>query len=177
MSNLLEKLRDEMKVRGCTPATINSKAVAVVLDIVSNSGDAYTTLWEKESATSRRIQELEREVREIERKKRRIDNTIASTQEKIDELISVGKEVRDYVELFHKSLSECETEEGRDAMRRAQVFVNSVEVNTKYDNTAFIASLGAILSDGKIGAIGELKKINPKIPTIDAISKRITAEF
>ena len=49
-------------------------------------------------------------------------------------------------------------------MRRAQMFVNSVDVETKYDNTAFIVALGAILSDGKIGAIEELRKINPRMP-------------
>lgn len=47
-------------------------------------------------------------------------------------------------------------------MRRVQVFKNEVKIDTKYDNTAYIIALGAILSDGAIGAIDELKKINAK---------------
>ena len=48
-------------------------------------------------------------------------------------------------------------------MRAAQVFVNAVSVDTKYDNTAFIIGLAAILSKNGIGAMDELKKINSKV--------------
>jgi hypothetical protein len=43
------------------------------------------------------------------------------------------------------------------------MFVNSVNIDSKYDNTAFIVGLAAILSNGECGAISELKKINPKL--------------
>ena len=51
-------------------------------------------------------------------------------------------------------------------MRIARMFVNMVDVDTKYDNTAYIIGLAAILSRGGINAIGELKKINKKLPDV-----------
>ena len=154
--SLLDDLRDEMKKRGCTDSQINSKAVAVVLDIVSSSGNKYTAIQEEEKECSRLIREFRYEKRELEHKKAELKDMAYA--------INCREEyVTKYIESFNNSLAECETEEGRDAMRRAQVFVNSVSIDTKYDNTAFIASLGAILSDGKIGALEEYRKINPKI--------------
>jgi hypothetical protein len=47
------------------------------------------------------------------------------------------------------------------------MFVNTVSVETKYDNTAFIIGLAAILSNGRINPISELKKINKKLPDVD----------
>lgn len=154
--SLLDDLRDEMKKRGCTDSQINSKAVAVVLDIVSSSGNKYTAIQEEEKECSRLIREFRFEKRELEHKKAELKD-MAYTINCREEYVTK------YIESFNNSLAECETEEGRDAMRRAQVFVNSVSIDTKYDNTAFIASLGAILSDGKIGALEEYKRINPKI--------------
>ena len=74
------------------------------------------------------------------------------------------QETRNYIDVFLKAISDCETQEARDALRTAQMFINSVSVDTKYDNTAFIIGLASILSQGKTGAIDELRKINPKIP-------------
>ena len=71
----------------------------------------------------------------------------------------------DYVENFFTALETCETDKGRDALRAAQMFVNSVTIDSKYDNTAFIIGLASILSQGNVGPIEELKKINNKIPS------------
>ena len=153
----LDCLREEMARRGCTKAQIESKTAAVVLDILANSGDKYTKLAETEG-------ELDRKIRGLELMKSRLEREIQRKRwdlERIQEGVQSDKE---YIEAFNRSLTMCETEEGRDAMRRAQMFVNSVDVETKYDNTAFIVALGAILSDGKIGAIEELRKINPRMP-------------
>ena len=64
---------------------------------------------------------------------------------------------------FNESLKNCETPEARDAMRAAQVFVNAVNVDSKYDNTAFIIGLSAILSKNGVGPLETLKKMNPKL--------------
>ena len=72
--------------------------------------------------------------------------------------------VKKYIEKFERSLSECETPEGRDAMRKMQIFINNVNVETKYDNTAYIVGLSAILGNSPISPVDELKKINTKLP-------------
>ena len=44
------------------------------------------------------------------------------------------------------------------------MFINSTDVNTKYDNTAYIIGLASILSgDTNSSPIAQLKKINPKL--------------
>lgn len=72
----------------------------------------------------------------------------------------------EYIEKFNKSLDECETKEGRDALRLAQVFVNSVNTNTDQNNTAFINGLACILSRGECGSLfNGFKKLNAKDQT------------
>ena len=154
----LDCLREELKRRGMINAQIESAVVAVVLDIVANSGDKYTKIREAEHETSKRLKELEWQVENAERKLRRM-----RTEE--EELRQRREQFEDYIGKFNKGLNECETAEGRDAMRTAQVYINSVDVDTKYDNTAYIIGLASILSNGKISAIEELKKINKKIPS------------
>ena len=44
------------------------------------------------------------------------------------------------------------------------MFIDSVDVATKYDNTAYIIGLASILSNGSMDAIAELRKINNKLP-------------
>ena len=70
------------------------------------------------------------------------------------------RETEEYIKKFLDSIEKCETAEARDTMKTAQMFVNSVDVDTKYDNTAFIIGLASILSNGQINGIDELKKIN-----------------
>ena len=57
----LDCLREELKRRGMINAQIESAVVAVVLDIVANSGDKYTKIREAEHETSKRLKELEEE--------------------------------------------------------------------------------------------------------------------
>ena len=156
----LDCLREEMAKRGCNKAQIESKAVAVVLDILSNGGTINTDVWEAEHKLKWCKYEHQAEENRHEREIKSIQTRLANMREQTTSLM---EEAREYIEAFNKSLSECESAEGRDAMRRAQVFVNSVDVDTKYDNTAYIIGLAAILSDGKMGAINELKKFNPKM--------------
>lgn len=71
----------------------------------------------------------------------------------------------EYIEKFNKSLDECETKEGRDALRLAQVFVNSVNTNTDQNNTAFINGLACILSRGECGSLfNGFKKLHAEDP-------------
>lgn len=154
-----DALREELKNRGCNSAQCESKVVGVVLDIVSNNKDLYSKLQEEEQTETKRLREIENEIKFTR-------NKLRSIQFQCDKLMRDKEWMVDYIQRFNEALAECETPEGRDAMKRAQVFVNSVSVDTKYDNTAFIIGLSAILSEGKIGSIQELKKINPKIPEV-----------
>ena len=152
----LDYLRDELAERGLSKTQIESKSVAVVLDVIANTGERYTNLHDEEVRASNKLYKLERisEVKERE---------LRELEFRLNELKREMREYEDYINEFNKSLLECETQEGRDAMRIAQMFVNSVDVDTKYDNTAYIIGLASILSGGKINAINELKKINKKI--------------
>ena len=162
--NGLDCLREEMEKRGCNKAQIESKSVAVVLDIVANSGDKYTKIQEEEANLTRAIAKKEKEIRNLDW---RIDNRESRLRE-LDRKIEIKEQKAEYdntyIEEFYQALNDCETPEGRDAMKRAQTFINSVDVDTKYDNTAYIIGLAAILSEGNIGAIETLKKINKKLP-------------
>ena len=147
-----------MASRGLTRVQIESKTVAVVLDILSKSGDKYQKMWETEQELTKRASAAQQTIRYLDDKEYDLDR-------KENELREVFETERKYIDDFNKSLEECETQEGRDRMRIAQMFVNSVDIDTKYDNTAFIIGLSAILSGGQINAIKELKKINSKLPS------------
>lgn len=152
----LDCLRDELAERGLSKTQIESKSVAVVLDIIANTGERYTNLQAEEVHATNKLYKLERILEVKERELRELEF-------RLNELNREMREYKDYINELNKSLLECETQEGRDAMRIAQMFVNSVDVDTKYDNTAYIIGLASILSGGKINAINELKKINKKI--------------
>lgn len=156
--NGLDCLREEMASRGLLRVQIESKTVAVVLDILSKSGDKYQKMWETEKELTKRASAAQQTIRYLDDKEDALDR-------KENKLREVFETERKYIDDFNKSLEECETQEGRDRMRIAQMFVNSVDIDTKYDNTAFIIGLSAILSGGQINAIKELKKINSKLPS------------
>ena len=139
-------LKEELKARGCTQSQIDSKVVPIILDILANSGNKYTEMAKREDefeaeerAHDYKIHRLRDEISKLER----ISSYLREQMEKAKEH---REHCEDYIDEFKKSLSECETPEGRDAMRTAQMYVNTVNVDTKYDNTAYIIGLAAILS-------------------------------
>ena len=165
----LELLQKEMRRRGATPNQINSKAVGMVLDIISGSisKSTYLNIAEaKQHLTNIRNQVIgsEQELRSIRDTIDRERKSWIAERDRLEEATKgIGDEYIEYIENFQKSLMETETPEGRDAMRVAQMFINSVEIDTKYDNTAFIIGLSAILSGNSINAMEELKSINPNL--------------
>lgn len=163
--NSLDALREEMIKRGCTRAMTQNKTVAVVFDILSESGDKYTQMQKEETEKTQRYQGLERDILKLGNTIRRMENKSLALQKDINDAIKRKEEDLAYITDFMEKLVSCETEEGRDTMRKAQVFINSIDVDTKYDNTAYIIGLASILSGGSIGAITELKKINTKLPS------------
>lgn len=156
----LECLKEEMKRRGMNQAQCDSKVAAVVLDILSESGTQFTQEWQERKDLDDAWRELEKEKNDLHCER----SCLGNARKEIEDY---AKDVQDYVERFCDGLANCETDEGRDALKRAQMFVNTVDPKTAYDNTAFIIGLASILSGGKTAAIEELRKINKKIPGID----------
>lgn len=152
----LELLREELKSRGLSYAQIHSKAVAVTLDVLANDGtDKYLQVYELEK-TLERLQE------EIRKEKMKTQDMQNYRETVMDEIAERAK----YIDDFTDKLKQCETAEGRDRMRIAQTFINSVDVDTKYDNTAYIVGLSAILAGAQFDPVGTLKKINKDLPTL-----------
>lgn len=152
----LECLRAELRKRGFQKGQTESKVVSGVLDILSETGDMYKDqdkLIEERNA-------LLSEISYLKTWKTRFDYEIKIKEEAIE---SRRKEAREYIEAWYKAIEDCETPEGKDIMRTAQMFVNTVTVDSKYDNTAFIIGLAGILSGNKVAPMLELKKINKKL--------------
>lgn len=159
----LECLREELKKRGFNDHNVNGKLVAAVLDILSNTDHIYSDMVKAE-------QELDAVRKDVKRKSLEYRKREFYLEQAERDFKQARLEVEQYIEKFNAAITECETAEGRDAMRRAQTFVNSVSVNSKYDNTAYIIGLASILTNGGIGAIDKLKKLNPKLFREDELS-------
>jgi len=175
----LECLRREMKKRGASEAMCKSKTAAMVLDILAETQDGIYAetqeAEEKEASLLKRVRYAEENYSSVEYRLRAAEAQLSVINRKITEgksQLTKAKQkeledAREYIEKFNKSLEQCELPKARDQMRTAQLFMDAAEVNTKYDNTAFIIGLAAILSGGKIAPIDELKKINKKIASYD----------
>jgi len=157
----LECLHNELLKRGCNKMQLQSKVIPIILDIVANSGTKY-----------QQIDGLQDEIKKLEKQRDDIRRQIAVEKANLEFMRGDINRIRkqewfdapEYVQEFYKALEDCETDSGRDALRCAQMFVNSVSVDTKYDNTAFIIGLSAILSGGRVAPVKELHKINKRIP-------------
>ncbi|MBQ6503148.1 MAG: hypothetical protein IJI57_04445 [Flexilinea sp.] len=154
----LDCLKEEMLRRGLTKAQCESKTVAVVLDILANSGTSYTEQYDIEN----HLEKLKQECADTERY---LHNLRGQYQKEREEIVKWKDEIQQYVDGLLEQLKTCETKEGQDRLKLAQMFVDSVNVQTKYDNTAFIIGLSAILSSGEVAPVEELRKINNKIPS------------
>lgn len=150
----LEMLKQEMLKRGCTKVQTESKLVAIVLDIVAETGTAHTDLREAEQ----RVKEIEDEAAAVSRR-----------WEKYAEADKEFREgVKEYVEDFKALLRQCETAKARDALKVAQTFTDSVEIKTVYDNTAYIKGLAMILCGQEIPAPIALRKVEEPAPYMSA---------
>ena len=147
-----EMLKEEMKKRGCSPQQIESKTTRVVLDILAKTGTTFTDAYmvEKEA------QEIRDSAREYEKSLNRYKEGLQQREKKFQEQ---RENLEKYIDAFYEALGKCETEEGRDAMRRAQVFVNTVNIETPQNNTAFIDGLARILSLGETSSLLKFEKV------------------
>ena len=180
----MEALVAKLIANGINHNQAESKAVCMTADILSNSNGEFVDLVEAKHELRRIKHECERIKEQYEEYKAlfdsykpkakehedRINKKIEEHNEAVQEWLDREyKSITEYIAEFNLALTECESEEGRYALKAAQMFVNSVNVDTKYDNTAFIIGLASILSMGKTGAMDELRKMNKKIPKIDTM--------
>lgn len=149
----LEMLKQEMLKRGCTKAQTESKLVAIVLDIVAETGTAYTDLREAE--------ERMKKTNNAEAALRKREKALEEAEEKF------RAETGDYVEDFKNLLRDCETAKARDALRVAQMFTDSIDIKTAYDNTAYINGLAMLLCGQEIPKPIALRKAEEQ-PRISA---------
>lgn len=156
----LDCLREELLAKGFNKQQVNSKIFLGTLEVVANSQGKYTDLDRLEED----IKKLKSEAEDLNAAVRNLTYFRDTLKKQISEKIEMEYgPIQEYIDSFFEALKECETPEGRDALKAAQVFVNSCSVNTKYDNTAYIIALGSILSKGGYYPMEELSKVNPTI--------------
>lgn len=166
----LECLKAELKKQGFTEKQTESKVLLGALEIISKAPGRYSEM----SSILEDIKHLEDYRRRLKNGCDAYENKIRAVKADLENIVeSVNKEAekqyettKEYIETFYKALVECETQEAKDALRAAQMFVNSVDIDTKYDNTAFIIGLASILSRQNTAPIDTLRKINKEIPEI-----------
>ena len=155
-------LQEELRRLGAKENQINSKIVDYMLTALTND-ESFLESFD----IQQEIIERKRELRGIEqdiKQKRQYMAELGENYKSTLNMISERKQsLEKYAEDFNNSLNNTETSEGRDHLRAAQYFVNSVDRKSKYDNTAFIVGLAAILCGAQIDPVGELRKINPRL--------------
>lgn len=170
----LEMLKEELRMRGCTKAQVESKVVAEVLTILS--GVDFTGEW----TASADIEQQRNELRALMEEKRDVLDGLRRTQSCFENEMRDLKDTRERIieelEKLQAEIMKCETPEGRDRTRAAQAFKNSVNVNSKYDNTAYIIGLAAIMTGGEVGALDTIGKINPKMAIENIPKTRLSAD-
>lgn len=165
----LELLNDTLRKQGFQQKQIDSKIVASVLSIIADDVVFIDLREEKiELQNLKRERDfIENQINDLKNEKTYLQRSFQDAQAEFykekQEFVASTFEIKKYVDNFNKSLLECDTDDGKDAMRKAQLFINQCNIDSKYDNTAFIIGLSQILSNGKMGPIDDLKKINPKL--------------
>ena len=151
----MELLKKELVARGATKVQIESKILPLIVEVIAGAPDGtYTTIENEKEQAAQMVRDARLLRAQAQNRWEAVEKERREHQKQFDADNA-------YISAFNDSLKDCETAEGRDRMRIAQLYINSVSIDTKYDNTAFIVGLGAILSGGSIGAIEELRKINP----------------
>lgn len=155
----IDECRDWLIAHGCNKQQVYCKTadalIPAVLDFVTQKGDLYTKLAEDEETAIATANVLKTLTELVNEKK----SEIAELEQRRSWLIDTRtNEIMGYIEEFHKAIQECETPEARDRLKMLQMFVNTVEVDTKYDNTAFINGIASILS-GVSASVDKLQKV------------------
>lgn len=150
-----EEFIQRMRDAGANETQVNSKTALIAYSVLGEMSEDANRLWD-----------LRGDITEAEKDLAYYTNAAEEHIKKIDkerkELVEWERKINAYIDHFNQCLEAMETDAGRDRLKAAQIFINTVNVDTKYDNTAFIVGLSALLSGVTIDAPEELKKINKR---------------
>lgn len=153
------ELKVKMYERGMLKSQVESKSVLAAYGILSGTETLAEDVAKMQADLMNATAETNRMRTSIERQKERLE------KEKKD-FLEEKKNLEEYIDEFNKSLKECETPEARDAMRTAQFLVNTVEINTDQNNTAFIYGLSMICAGKAFSFENGMKKVRGAFPEI-----------
>lgn len=151
-----EILNQKLKAKGLTDAQINSKAVEVTIAVLAEETDGtnYSALIQDAIQEYRVAKNnADAEARHYVAKEESLSNERRANSAKERDLIKSANGIKNLLidlEKVYDEILELETAEQRDRTRTARFFMDSVNVNTVYDNTAYIKGLSAILSGKEI---------------------------
>lgn len=155
----LQELRGKLYEQGLFKQSVESKAVTMAYGIMTGTETTAAEIAENEALLRKTKSEIQKAESGLYYRQRRFEDE----KEKYLKEKAIAEK---HIDEFYDALTKCETEEARDALRIAQMYANSIDVRTAYDNTAYIVGLAAILTGKKIDPELELKKINPKLPSL-----------
>jgi len=150
-----EEFIQRMRDAGANETQLNSKTALLAYSVLGEMSEDANRLWDLRGDITKAEKNLayytnaaKKHIKEMDKER--------------NELVERERKINAYIDHFNQCLEAMETEAGRDRLKAAQIFINTVNVDTKYDNTAFIVGLSALLSGVTIDAPEELKKINKR---------------
>lgn len=151
-----EILNQKLKAKGLTDAQIKSKAVETTIAVLAEETDGtnYSALIQDAIQEYRVARNnADAEVRRYSAKTEALSNNERANNAREQDLIKSANDIKNLLidlEKVYDEILELETAEQRDRARTARLFMDNVNVNTVYDNTAYIKGLSAILSGKEI---------------------------
>lgn len=164
----IELIRERLTELGLNKAATHNKGVELTVAIIANGDDVDATIAFKELIDEYHISfnTLNSERAELNRKQRELslyEKHLSEEKERISKSSRILEEQRiqltHMIDDFKDCLCECETAEGRDAARKTAFYIANTNVNTAYDNTAFINGLAVLLSDTQSNLPDNIKKV------------------
>ena len=159
-----EILNQKLKAKGLTETQINSKAVEMTIAVFAEETDGtnYSALIQDAIQEYRVAKNnADAEARRYSAKEESLSNERRANSAREQDLIKSANGIKNLLidlEKVYDEILELETAEQRDRTRTARFFMDSVNVNTVYDNTAYIKGLSAILSGKEIPADEQSEK-------------------
>ena len=151
-----EILNQKLKAKGLTDAQINSKAVETTIAVLAEETDGtnYSALIQDAIQEYRVARNnADAEARRYSAKAEALSDNERANSARRKDLEKSANDIKNLLidlEKVYDEILELETAEQRDRTRTARLFMDNVNVNTVYDNTAYIKGLSAILSGKEI---------------------------
>jgi hypothetical protein len=170
--NKLDTLREELRKRHFKEIQIKSKLVPTILDIILNPDNKYTEIWEEEINETNKLIEIQEKIRKSEENLKTLnDNTRELSRKNAETMLTIEDRIgymQAYINEFYKTIKTCDTDEGRDTMRKVQVYLDLVD-NSR-SNDAYINGLARILSQGRLEKDFEFKRVTRTPPYISDVN-------